>query len=304
MQKYDFTAFKQSVNLSQYAATQGYELDRKKSTRSSLVMRHANGDKIIVSKKGANWVYFSVHDDRDNGTIVDFIEKRTSKSLTAIGRELAAWSGGAGVLPVYSLPDVQEQVYDLERIRRAFQWMRPATAHPYLLETRQIPADVLKDSRFAGRIFQDRYGNVVFPHQNGQGICGLELKNHDKGVFMRGSEKALWLGNINPADTSLILAEAAIDALSHFALFRPLNASYGAVSGGMKDSQFDCLVDIIQKMPRLERIVLAVDHDQGGEKIAKRIEAYLARKFTGEIVRHIPEQEGMDWNDVLRAQPL
>ena len=121
---------------------------------------------------------------------------------------------------------------------------------------------------------------------------------------MRGSEKALWVGNINPADTSLILAEAAIDALSHFALFRPLNASYGAVSGGMKDSQFDCLVDIIQKMPRLERIVLAVDHDQGGEKIAKRIEAYLARKFTGEIVRHIPEQEGMDWNDVLRAQPL
>jgi|JI10StandDraft_1071094.scaffolds.fasta_scaffold117315_3 hypothetical protein len=304
MQKYDFTAFKQSVNLSQYAATQGYELDRKKSTRSSLVMRHANGDKIIVSKKGANWVYFSVHDDRDNGTIVDFIEKRTSKSLTEIGRELAAWSGGAGALPVYSLPDVQEQVYDLERIRRAFQWMKPATAHPYLLETRQIPADVLKDSRFAGRIFQDKYGNVVFPHQNGQGICGLELKNHDKGVFMRGSEKALWLGNINPADTSLILAEAAIDALSHFALFRPLNASYGAVSGGMKDSQFDCLVDIIQKMPRLERIVLAVDHDQGGENIAKRIENYLARKFTGEIVRHIPEQEGMDWNDVLRAQPL
>lgn len=304
MQKYDFTAFKQSVNLSQYAATQGYELDRKKSTRSSLVMRHANGDKIIVSKKGANWVYFSVHDDRDNGTIVDFIEKRTSKSLPDIGRELAAWSGGAGALPVYSLPDVQEQVYDRTRITKAFRWLKPAGAHPYLLETRQIPADVLKDSRFAGRIFQDRYGNVVFPHQNGQGICGLELKNHDKGVFMRGSEKALWLGNINPADTSLILAEAAIDALSHFALFRPLNASYGAVSGGMKDSQFDCLVDIIQKMPRLAKIVLAVDHDQGGEKIAKRIETYLARKFTGEIVRHIPEQEGMDWNDVLKAQPL
>lgn len=304
MQKYDFTAFKQSVNLSHFAAGQGYELDRKKSTRSSLVMRHANGDKIIVSKKGANWVYFSVSNDTDNGTIVDFIANRTAKTLPDIGRELAAWSGGAGALPVYSLPDVQEQVYDLERIRRAFQWMKPATAHPYLLETRQIPADVLKDSRFVGRIFQDRYGNVVFPHQNGQGICGLELKNHDKGVFMRGSEKALWLGNINPADTSLMLAEAAIDALSHFALFRPLNASYGAVSGGMKDSQFDCLVDIIQKMPRLAKIVLAVDHDQGGEKIAKRIETHLARKFTGEIVRHIPEQEGMDWNDVLRAQTL
>lgn len=302
MQKYDFAALKQSVNLSQYAAAQGYELDRKKSTRSSLVMRHGNGDKIIISKKGVNWVYFSVHDDRDNGTIVDFIEKRTNKSLPEIGRELAAWSGGAGVLPVYSLPDVQEQVYDATRIRRAFQWMKPTTAHPYLIGARKIPADVLADSRFAGRIFQDRYGNAVFPHQNGQGVCGLELKNTDKGVFMRGSEKALWLGNINPADTVLILAEAAIDALSHFALFRPQNASYGVVSGGMKDNQFSCLMDIIQKMPKLEKIVLAVDHDQGGEKIANRIENYLDGKFTGEIIRHVPADEGMDWNNVLKGE--
>lgn len=300
MQKYDFAALKQSVNLSQYAAAQGYELDRKKSTRSSLVMRHATtGDKIIVSKKAANWVYFSVHDDRDNGTIVDFIEKRTNKSLPEIGRELAAWSGGAGALPVYSLPDVQEQVYDAGRIRRAFQWMKPTTAHPYLIGERKIPADVLADSCFVGRIFQDRYGNAVFPHQNGQGVCGLELKNTDKGVFMRGSEKALWLGNINPADTVLTLAEAAIDALSHFALFRPQNASYGAVSGGMKDNQFDCLIAVTRKMPSLQKIILAVDNDQGGEKIASRIENYLAGKFTGEIIRHVPTDEGMDWNNIL-----
>ena len=303
MQKYDFAALKQSVNLSQYVAAQGYELDRKKSTRSSLVMRHAaSGDKIIVSKKGANWVYFSVHDDRDNGTIVDFIEKRTNKSLPEIGRELVGWSGGAGALPVYNLPDVQEQVYDVGRIRRAFQWMKPATAHPYLIGERKIPADVLKDSRFSGRIFQDRYGNAVFPHQNGQGVCGLELKNADKGVFMRGSEKALWLGNINDGDTVLILAEAAIDALSHFALFRSQNASYGAVSGGMKDNQFDSLMAVIGKMPKLEKIILAVDNDKGGDKIASRIESYLEGKFTGAIIRHVPKAQGMDWNNVLKGE--
>lgn len=303
MQKHDFAAFKQSINLSQYAAGQGYELDRKKSSRSSLVMRHANGDKIIVSKKGSNWVYFSVHDDRDNGTIVDFIGKRTSKTLPDIGKELAAWTSGAGALPIYVLPDVQEQVYDPDRIRRALRWMKPATTHPYLIDERKIPADVLKDPRFAGCIFQDRHGNAVFPHQNGQGVCGLELKNHDKGVFMRGSEKALWLGNINPADTVLILAEGAIDALSHFALFKPLNASYGAVSGGMKGQQFDCLMAVISKMPKLERIILAVDNDKGGEKIASRIESYLAGKFARKIVRDIPQWEGMDWNEVLKIIP-
>ncbi|MGB4057580.1 MAG: DUF3991 and TOPRIM domain-containing protein [Alphaproteobacteria bacterium] len=304
MQKYDFTLFKQSVNLSQYAAGRGYELDRKKSTRSSLVMRHAaSGDKIIVSKKGVNWVYFSVFNDTDNGTIVDFIANRTTKTLPEIGKELAAWSGGAGVLPVYSLPDVQEQVYDRARITKAFKWMKPTTAHPYLINERKIPADVLNHPRFVGRVFQDRYGNAVFPHEDGQGVCGLELKNADKGVFMRGSEKALWLGNIDPADTVLTLGEAAIDALSHFALFRPQGASYGAVSGGMKDKQFSFLMVIIEKMPKLEKIILAVDNDEGGEKIASRIETYLAGKFTGEIVRHVPEWEGMDWNEVLKMMP-
>ncbi len=304
MEKYDFATLKQSVNLGHYAATQGYVLDRKKSTRSSLVMCHmTRGDKVIVSKKGGNWVYFSVHDDSDNGTIVDFIQKRTSKTLPEIGRELAAWTGGAGILPACYLPDPQEQVYDRARIQKAFSRMKPAPAHAYLINERKIPAHVLKDARFAGRIFQDRHGNAVFPHQNGQGVCGLELKNTDKGVFMRGSEKALWLGNINSGDTILVLAEAAIDALSHFALFRSQNASYGAVSGGMKDSQFSCLLAIIQKMPNLQKIVLAVDNDRGGTKIASRIETYLEGKFTGEMVRHIPEWEGMDWNEVLKMMP-
>ncbi len=303
MQKYDFSGFKQSVNLSQYAVTQGYELERKKSTRSSLVMRHAKGDKIIVSKKGPNWVYFSVSNDSDNGTIVDFIANRTAKTLPEIGRELATWAGGAGALPVYSLPDVQEQVYDRTRITKAFRWMKPAGAHLYLTHERKIPADVLTHPRFAGRIYQDRYGNVVFPHQDGQGVCGLELKNTDKGVFMRGSEKALWLGNINPGDTTLTLTEAAIDALSHFAMLRPENTSYGAVSGGMRDKQFDFLMVIIERMPKLQKIILAVDHDEGGEKIASRIESFLAGKFCGQIVRDIPKQEGMDWNDVLKTMP-
>jgi hypothetical protein len=304
MQKYDFTGFKQSVNLSQYAATQGYELDKKKSTRSSLVMRHTNGDKIIVSKKGPNWVYFSVSNDSDNGTIVDFIANRTAKTLPEIGRELATWAGGAGTLPVYSLPDVQEQVYDPTRITKAFRWMKPAGAHPYLMNERKIPADVLTHPRFAGRIYQDRYGNIVFPHQDGQGVCGLELKNTDKGVFMRGSEKALWLGNINPGDTTLTLTEAAIDALSHFAMFRPEKTSYGAVSGGMRDKQFNYLMATIKGMPKLQKIILAVDHDEGGEKIASRIESFLAGKFTGQIVRDTPKQAGMDWNEVLKAQSL
>lgn len=299
MEKYDFKRLKEQINLAQFAASYGYQLDQPKSTRSSLVMRHSNGDKIIVSKKGRVWVYFSVTNDTDNGTVVDFVKNRSQKSLPDIGRELSAWSG---YVDIVACPDIQEQVYDRARIKRAFGLMKPAIHHLYLIQERKIPLEVLHHPCFCDRIFQDRYGNAVFPHQDENGVCGLELKNTDKGVFMRGSEKALWLANINPLHTALVLAESSIDALSHFALFRLENASYGAVSGGMKDKQFTFLLSVIEKMPALGKIILAVDHDQGGEKIAGRIEDFLTGKFQGAVLRHTPEQNGQDWNDVLKNQ--
>ena len=92
-QSLDYSRFKTDINLTQYAAHIGYEIDDKKSTQSSIAMRK-DSDKIIVSRKGANWVYFSVMDDRDNGSIIDFIQYRTDQDLKTIGVELNTWLGG------------------------------------------------------------------------------------------------------------------------------------------------------------------------------------------------------------------
>jgi len=63
--------FKTQINLSEYAAACGCVLDRRSSSRNSAVMRHPNGDKLIVAVgKEGHWVYFSFRDDSDNGTIV------------------------------------------------------------------------------------------------------------------------------------------------------------------------------------------------------------------------------------------
>lgn len=95
-QKHDFSRYKSEINLSHYAASLGYELDPRKTTKSSLVMKHPNGDKVIISRRGSNYVYFSVSDDKDNGTIVDFIRKRTTKTFPEIGQELQKWVRGGG----------------------------------------------------------------------------------------------------------------------------------------------------------------------------------------------------------------
>jgi hypothetical protein len=64
--------FKLDINLAEFAAAYGFPLDRRESWKGGAVMRHDNGDKIIVSRDAADrhWIYCSVRDTGDKGTII------------------------------------------------------------------------------------------------------------------------------------------------------------------------------------------------------------------------------------------
>ncbi|PJB71324.1 MAG: hypothetical protein CO093_05530 [Alphaproteobacteria bacterium CG_4_9_14_3_um_filter_47_13] len=299
----EFARFKSEINLTQYAAHLGYEIDRKKSTRSSIAMRNGT-DKIIISRRGQLWVYFSVSNDNDNGTIIDFAEKRTNKSLKEIGFDLQSWISGGVVLPEPKnyVAEVEEQVYDPARVANVFKRCRPVTNHAYL-EGRGLTGGLLSSLRFAGRIFADRYQNVAFPHYHGKGICGLELKDADKALFVRGSEKTLWRSNMRAGDDTLILSEAVIDALSHAALFPNETALYAATGGGMSPEQAEIIKQAAQGIKSLKYIALITDNDLGGDRLTDKIlKAIEDSGFSGKVTRHSPELRGDDWNDVLTMQ--
>jgi hypothetical protein len=78
-----------------YASAQGYTLDRRHSRRNSVAMRGPTGDQVIIAcdDKSGDWSYFSVNDDQDNGTIIDFITHRRRLNLGAIRKELRPWAG-------------------------------------------------------------------------------------------------------------------------------------------------------------------------------------------------------------------
>ncbi len=46
----EFEAFKTRINLTAYAAAEGYVMDRKASSRYSVVMHHPNGVKIVIAR--------------------------------------------------------------------------------------------------------------------------------------------------------------------------------------------------------------------------------------------------------------
>ena len=146
--KFNFSRFKSETNLTQYAAHLGYEIDKKKSTRSSISMRNG-ADKVIISRRGNVWIYFSPVDDNDNGTIINFVQNRTHKSLAEVGRELQGWIGGSVSLPEPKsyAANVEEQEYDPERVAKIFRKCRAVTNYAYL-EGRGLVRGVLSSPRF------------------------------------------------------------------------------------------------------------------------------------------------------------
>ena len=80
----ELDVFKREIDMRQFALSLGYEMDRRESWRGSTVLRRG-ADKIVVKRnRNGHYVFFSVRDDRDNGTLIDFLQRRQNLSLGAV----------------------------------------------------------------------------------------------------------------------------------------------------------------------------------------------------------------------------
>ena len=304
----ELEAFKSEINLTEYAAALGYVLDRKASSRNSVVMREEGGDKIVIARgQDRHWIYFSVRDDTDNGTIVDFVQNRKGVKLGGVRRELRPWTGGTRAVarphPDLFAQQIEPVSRDRAKILLELARMKHLASHRYLEEQRAIPPALLQSPRFAGKLKVDLRTNAVFPHADKDGPCGYEIKNQGFTGFARGGEKGLWFSAINSTDTALVIAESGIDALSHAALHPNDTARYASTGGAMNPEQPALIRGAIEKMGQGAEIRIATDNDAGGRTLADQIAA-IARETGREdlkIIQDLPEGEGSDWNDRLTA---
>jgi hypothetical protein len=296
--------FKKDIDLRAYAASQGYKLDPKESCRGSAVMRHMAGDKIIIKRDAdSHYVYFSVRDDGDHGTIIDFASRRLGLSLGAVRKELRPWIGmPSSALPSFpSLPTVAK---DRLRVYREHARMPDAPNHPYLVNERGIPAELLADERFAGRVKIDGRGNAVFPHFDADGLTGYELKNRNFTGFASGGVKALWVSDAREDDNRIVFCESAIDALSHATLFPHDRARYASIGGKPSSVQTELIRAAAARMPAGAEIVAAMDADAAGRKLVETVQR--AVELSGRVdlrFRHEEPEGFKDWNDQLCARP-
>jgi phage/plasmid primase-like uncharacterized protein len=267
-------------------------------------MRHANGDKIIISRKpDVHYTFYSVRTDQDSGTIIDFIQNRRSLGLGAIRKELRAWSG----MPAPSVPQFAElhaTAKDRQAVQARYASMTVAHRHPYLEHERAIPVLALQYWRFNGRIKTDGYANAVFPHFDSDGLCGYELRNSAFKGFASGGTKGLWLSKTSPADRRLVICESAIDAISFAVLFSDGRARYASIGGKPNPVQPDLMSSQMKLLPQGSEVIAAMDTDAAGRQLAEVIRKALDAALRPDLTFRLEEPAGFkDWNDQRRARP-
>jgi hypothetical protein len=297
--------FKSDIDLVQYAIDRyGYQRDRRESSRACHVLRNvANNDKIVVRKApDGHWTYFSVRDDRDHGTIIDFVSARgRHDSLGHVCEELRHWLGIARPRVDYGEPFVPAPSADRRPPAETFAAARGADNSPYL-NTRGIRPETLRDPRFAGTWKLDRRNNTLFVHTTETGqLTGFEIKNRGFTGFATGGTKTAWQSAARPTDDALVITESAIDALSYFQLHPGARdrTRYLSTGGAPSTRQLELLDRVFAQLPSASRVVAAVDSDDAGVKLASRIETLVRQRGQIPFERHSPSP-AKDWNDVLQ----
>ena len=295
--------FKRDINLVEYASGLGYRRVPRESSRASHLLRSdTRADKIVVTRQAdGHWVYCSVHDARDHGTILDFLQHRERASLGQIRATLRQWLGTPRPDPgPERRPETPPVARDPLAVVQAFGAAEVATRSFYL-QGRGLRPETLTSERFAGTWKVDRRGNVLFAHTDDEGLTGFEIKSVGFTGFARGGRKALWQSAALAEDTRLVITESAIDALSYHQLHGGRGARYVSTGGAIGHDQAALLTRVIERLVPAGAVIAAVDADRGGDLLATTLEG-LARAAKRPLERHSPTPaHGVkDWNDVLQ----
>lgn len=297
--------FKTEIVLAEVAYAYGYELDRKESSRASLVMRRtADNDKIVIGHKDGHDVFFSVRNEQQHGSVIDFVMRQEGISLGHARPVLRKWiANPASFFPgergrTYSHLKPEPVPKDCTAIHARWLRMRPynrAFCRSYLEEERGLSVDTIR--LFDERIRIDERGNVVFRHDDLHHVTGWEVKNRNHFTgFAGGGGKALFgvkVGYPQKEQAPLIVvAESAIDVMSYYQL-HPAPGFYLSFGGNMSPEQPALLEYVLNRYPAA-RIIAATDNDREGEKYAEMIHS-----IRPDATRDSPI-DAKDWNEVVQ----
>lgn len=322
----NFTQVKKDINLVDLVLTLGYQYNRANNgsaiEKSKFHTFDYKGkpslDQVIIYKApSGDYLYFNRADDRDKGSVIDFLKHRIEnpriegitaapgKNIWARVIENAKCFLHLPAAERRTSPQLQERMEPVQRdekyVPEFLQKTMPLTNTVYL-NSRGITDDTLNSVYFAGRILNQvhegigrggqpyKFVHTAFPQLYHSGIVGLEIKaNGFRGQAADSlNSAALWLSNTTTKTNTLVVAESAIDALSHYQLKQPTNSLYASTSGQLTDNKVTEIKRLIENQA-LKTVKLAMANNLKGHLFDTKLIAGLARPATPmSIVRTMP----------------
>lgn len=278
-------AYRRDIDLVDFLEAEGFRVNLKKGLRHGkwvVLEQPTTGRKLIVVRAASGqYQYFNPEDDRDRGTVVDYVAGKLGLDLRARDgwRELFGYldrhrghvSPTSAEVPSVTLPPATTGAV---RSPSDFD-LRPLTEPAYLM-SRGITERTLGSAEFWGKIFnrdhRDKNGflhtNTVFPLENEEGLLGIVIRNHRANYINGTKGEGLWVSN--PASgqrpAELFVCESPIDALSYHQLHPPEAPGgrvYVATAGTLSASQPGAIQALIDRLGP-GRVVLANDNDPSG----------------------------------------
>lgn len=291
----ELNRFASEINLVDYACHSGYEVVQGKSSRGSQTLRRE--DKIVVSRnERGHYVYFSIDNPADNGTIIHFVQRRTGKNLGHVRKELRPWLDPSSCPAVPNRDLKSSKKLGGQAIYQA--WEKLESLDRRYLAWRGISDQVIEMAKASLR--SDQRGCVCMLHVDEQGgHCGWEMKGRDYTGFSAGGQKGLFILRPDPTELvgRIVVTESAIDSMSYLQLAGEEVDMIVSIGGAMSPSQTAHLESLIDRHapgnPFFE-VVAATDNDDQGEKYAEEVRSLHNR------VRRAKPPVGKDWNDLLR----
>ncbi|OMF45397.1 DUF3991 and TOPRIM domain-containing protein [Paenibacillus amylolyticus] len=170
--------------------------------------------------------------------------------------------------------------------------------HHYLKRKRLLNPRLVDELRRKHLIYQDLQRNCVFVcynlHKSPMGaiIRGTNVKSSFKGRAKNSDVNYGWV--VEPALLShiVIITENPIDSISIMDLFPTSKKHYHLSLGGV---HIGAVLKFLQQYPHVEKLVLALDKDEAGNRACVQIE----HDFKDKEIERFQSKFGKDWNEEL-----
>lgn len=290
-----FQEFRSEISIMEFAIANGYVLSKKDGLKWPVLKDSVSGEKIIIINptSSANQGYFNPQNDKDKGTLIDFVKNRLG-SIFAYESGSSEISKINKVLYSYLKLDAPEKrigrvvINKVLNNRTLKEFAIPdeitsLQSSGYLL-SRHLAPSVFNDEIFKGKIFNVKIGNysnnVGFPYYDVTGeIIGYEIRNKGYKHVVDGSNRSagVWHSNIPTITEQIVLTESPIDALSYCQLKGGKNTLFISFGGSVAEAQIATIAGIKSRINLgcNFRYVSAVDNDKAGERYTDKFKNYF-----------------------------